>query len=241
MRAYNSARVQSPPSNEAVFAVPVPSLAPQVEVVSPASGPPGTLVYIYGTNLSSATLVQFGGVAAVFSVNSSTSLTATVPVGAVTGALSVNTSYGVANGQFTVVSAPPPANDNFANAQLLTGSAALVSVNTAGATRQVGEPVHDGITGGASVWYRWTAPATGAWTVDTTGSAFTPLLAVYTGSSLTSLSVVASNKRPSGAVGRFGDLQRDQRSHLPNSPRRAGWLKPETLCWPSRRRRRSSQ
>lgn len=75
-----------------------------------------------------------------------------------------------------------------------------MSENTAGATRQAGEPVHDGLTGGASVWYRWTAPSNGAWTLNTAGSSFTPLLAVYTGSSLTALPVVASNKLSSGAL-----------------------------------------
>ncbi len=203
VRAYNSSRLQGPPSNEAVFAVPAApaqSLAPQIAMVSPASGVAGTQVSIYGANLSSATLVQFGGVAAAFTVNSPTELTATVPAGAVSGALGVTTSYGFVNGQFTVLAVQPPANDNFANAQLLTGSTAVVSVNTAGATRQTGEPVHDGVTGGASVWYRWTAPSNGSWTLNTAGSSFTPLFAVYTGSSLTALSVVASNKLSSGAL-----------------------------------------
>src|SRR5579863_270740 len=47
VRAYNSARIESPPSNEALFVVPVPGLPPQMAVVSPPSGAIGTPVYIY--------------------------------------------------------------------------------------------------------------------------------------------------------------------------------------------------
>ena len=46
---------------------------------------------------------------------------------------------------------------------------------------------------GASVWYKWTAPSSGAFTFDTIGSSFDTVLAVYTGTALTSLSEVASD------------------------------------------------
>ena len=61
------------------------------------------------------------------------------------------------------------------------------------ATMEAGEPVHDGNGGGASVWYSWTAPEAGDATVDTCDSDFDTVLAVYTGTNVTSLSAVTSN------------------------------------------------
>jgi hypothetical protein len=86
-----------------------------------------------------------------------------------------------------------PPNDNFANAQLLPG------VNTSGvgdnacATKEPGEPNHAGDAGGHSVWYRWVAPYNGTVTINTIGSDFDTLLAVYRGSSVGSLTLVAQN------------------------------------------------
>jgi Immunoglobulin I-set domain len=193
--AYNSARIESPPSSEVSFVVPnTPSaLAPQLAAVSPSAAPPGTQIFIYGANFSTAAGVNFSGVSAPFSVSSSGSLTATVPLGAVTGPLVITTANGAASFNFTVMPATPPSNDNFNNAQVLTGATAMASVNTMGATKQSGEPNHSGNAGGHSVWYRWTAPSTGTWSLDTTGSSFNTLLAVYTGSAVNNLSAVASN------------------------------------------------
>lgn len=108
VRAYTAARLLSPPSNQAVVTVPTLSLTPQMAVVSPASGVPGTQVSVYGLNLSTTTRVQFGGVTAPFTVISANELTTTVPPGAVSGTLAITTSAGLVNGQFTVLVAPPP-------------------------------------------------------------------------------------------------------------------------------------
>jgi uncharacterized repeat protein (TIGR03803 family) len=64
---------------------------------APPNGPVGTVVTITGTGLTGATKVTFGGVAAtVFTVDSSTQITATVPTGAVTGKIAVTTPGGTA-------------------------------------------------------------------------------------------------------------------------------------------------
>lgn len=82
-----------------------------------------------------------------------------------------------------VANAVPPPNDNLTNAAELTGRFAFVESNNVDATKetQAGEPNHGGNAGGASVWYRWTAPADGTATVSTCGSAINTLLAAYTG------------------------------------------------------------
>jgi hypothetical protein len=96
--------------------------------------------------------------------------------------------------------APNPANDAFAQALLLTGTRASVRQVTWNAGEESGEPDHAGNFGGASLWYRWVAPYTGTAVIDTAGSNFDTLLAVYTGTSLTALTPIASNNdRAAGA------------------------------------------
>ena len=58
----------------------------------PTSGAVGSTVTILGTNLTGATSVTFNGVAAVFSVVSSSEITTTVPTGATSGTVEVVTS-----------------------------------------------------------------------------------------------------------------------------------------------------
>ena len=86
-----------------------------------------------------------------------------------------------------------PANDNFASAHGLSGSSASVSASNVGATKESGEPNHAGFSAARSVWYFWTAPSSTTVTIDTVGSNFDTLLAVYTGASVSALSPVASN------------------------------------------------
>ncbi|HSU53204.1 MAG TPA: lysyl oxidase family protein, partial [Candidatus Dormibacteraeota bacterium] len=87
----------------------------------------------------------------------------------------------------------PPLNNNFASAQTLLGGFSSVLGNNTNATKETGEPNHAGNPGGHSIWYQWTALDTKPVTIDTIGSSFNTLLAIYTGSSLTALSPVASN------------------------------------------------
>jgi hypothetical protein len=93
-----------------------------------------------------------------------------------------------------------PANNNFANAQIISGSLGTVFGTNVGANKESGEPNHAGITGGASVWYRWTAPATSTVSFATSGSSFDTLLAAYTGSSVSGLTPVASNDDFGGSL-----------------------------------------
>ncbi len=106
----------------------------------------------------------------------------------------------VSNPLGTAVSQPaslitglPPANDDFAAAQAISGSIGSVAGNNFDATKEPGEPNHAGNPGGASVWYSWTAPSTSPVTFDTCMSSFDTLLAVYTGSAVSSLTLIAAN------------------------------------------------
>jgi subtilisin family serine protease len=90
---------------------------------------------------------------------------------------------------------PPPlvANDMFADATVLTGTSGNTSGTNVDATKEPGEPNHAGNAGGASIWYRLTPTTSGTATIDTVGSDFDTLLAVYTGSAVGALTEVASN------------------------------------------------
>jgi Ca2+-binding RTX toxin-like protein len=112
-----------------------------------------------------------------------------------------------------------PAHDDFANAAPLSGLSAFIGVGRGGdlATAQAGEPRHwwEHALFGNSVWYRWTAPWDSNVAVEATtmypdgeGGSTTDV-AVYTGTSLTSLS-----KRASGT----DDDQSD-----------GGWMEPVTF------------
>jgi hypothetical protein len=96
----------------------------------------------------------------------------------------------------TAADAAAPANDNFANAEVVSGALPLtVAGTTVGATRETGEPTPPRMyPDGHSIWFRWEAPATEAITVDVCGDEEQPLLtAVYTGSNLSGLTEVANN------------------------------------------------
>lgn len=85
------------------------------------------------------------------------------------------------------------ANDRFVNAQVISGSTGSTAGSNTSANKEQGEPDHADNPGGSSIWYRWTAPVTGPFSFNTFGSSFDTLLAVYTGSSVSALTVVASN------------------------------------------------
>ena len=97
-------------------------------------------------------------------------------------------------------SAAPPGNDAFAAATLLRAATGSYNGTNREATKQTGEPRHAGNVGGASVWYRWVAPAAGTATFDTLAGGFDTLLAVYTGSSVGALTLVAQNDNATSAT-----------------------------------------
>jgi hypothetical protein len=93
---------------------------------------------------------------------------------------------------FAAPTAAQPPNDAFANAQPLSGLPAAATGTNVDATLDPGEPSHGEFSVG-SVWFSWTAPAGQMVTIDTCGSDYDTLLAVYTGSSLGDLRRVAGS------------------------------------------------
>lgn len=87
----------------------------------------------------------------------------------------------------------PPANDNFANAALISGLPVTTTGSNAFATFEVGERNILGNGGQATIWFKWIAPSSGLATIDTAGSDFDTLLGIYTGTAVDSLSIVGEN------------------------------------------------
>ena len=85
-------------------------------------------------------------------------------------------------------------NDAFANRFALSGFDITVTGTTVGFTGEVDEPDHAEASGDLnSAWWSWTAPDSGIVSLDTFGSSYDTVMAVYTGSSLSTLAEVASN------------------------------------------------
>ena len=86
----------------------------------------------------------------------------------------------------------PPANDNFADAQVVVGAEVEgeLSGSNFGATMEPGEPVTTaGFEAGGSVWYSWRAPATGTFSIRLTAD-WDAQLAIFTGEEVGALTVL---------------------------------------------------
>ncbi|MBC8095476.1 MAG: hypothetical protein H7Y43_06670, partial [Akkermansiaceae bacterium] len=93
------------------------------------------------------------------------------------------------SGQFT----PKVPGDNFANSFTLPSTFVIsVRVNYL-ATKEPGEPAHAGNSGGSSVWWNFTPTRNGMVTANTSASLIDTLLAVYVGTTVTNLTLIASD------------------------------------------------
>ncbi len=90
------------------------------------------------------------------------------------------------------VSAKPPAprNDHFSARKLIVGAPATVTGTNVSATLDVEEKKLITGAGGRTVWWSWKSPISGTVTLDTAGSSFDTILAVFQGSSLATLSTI---------------------------------------------------
>ena len=94
-----------------------------------------------------------------------------------------------------------PTNDDFANAIALASAPAVNTVgDNANATAEQGEPAHADIRASRSVWWNWTAPASGRLTIDTLGSTADTVLAIYTGAEVRTLTPIAANDDASAST-----------------------------------------
>ncbi len=120
-----------------------------------------------------------------------------------------NYSVAVANGVgviesavATIIVSPGPLTltDRFADRAVVTTSSGSGYGVNIGASVELGEPLHAGKQGGRSVWVGWRAPGDGVVWLDTRGSGFDTLLAVYRGSTVDALTPVVSDEDSGGAL-----------------------------------------
>ncbi len=116
--------------------VAAPPQQPVVASIDPVSGPAGSVVTIGGSSFATASAVHFGSVAASFTVNNDTTITANAPAG--TGTVDVTVTNGVGTSavttddEFTYGTGPAtlPVPSPVAGGWTLNGSAALVTTAT---------------------------------------------------------------------------------------------------------------
>ncbi len=111
--------------------------------------------------------------------------------------------FGGKVGKVSLIWSSAPANDNFADAAELRGRSGTALALTERSTWEPGEPAHtpdgDDDGDGATVWFRWTAPATEVVAFTTENTDVDTLVAVYTGDLLHRLDQIAVNDDgPSG-------------------------------------------
>ncbi|MFZ4856651.1 MAG: S8 family peptidase [Desulfuromonadaceae bacterium] len=87
----------------------------------------------------------------------------------------------------------PPPSDLFSDRSIINGDIGALTAQNFNATAETGEPNHAGVVGNRSVWWSWTAPNSGVATINTHGSTFDTLLAVYSGTALSNLISLAAN------------------------------------------------
>jgi hypothetical protein len=91
--------------------------------------------------------------------------------------------------------AAPPANDAFANAEVVSGMQIHVTRTNAEATKEAGETNHANNQGGKSVWFKWVAPMSRVMSFTTNRSAtnLDTLIHVYSGTTLNNIFSVTLN------------------------------------------------
>jgi subtilisin family serine protease len=89
----------------------------------------------------------------------------------------------------------PPPNDNFASRIAISTNLCQMTVTGSNfnASMEVGEPLQFGQIAGHSVWWSWTAPASGPVCVSTVGSSIYTVLAIYTNQVLSNLALVGAD------------------------------------------------
>lgn len=104
--------------------------------------------------------------------------------------IAVDDYYGGGNIVLNLRVGATPPNDSFSNRMLMVGTTGIATGNNQFASSEPGEPISYW-NGGQSVWWTWTAPFTGVARLDTLGSSFRNELGVYTGSSVSNLTLLA--------------------------------------------------
>jgi hypothetical protein len=89
-----------------------------------------------------------------------------------------------------------PANDDFENAPLLTGTNATVSLTLLGATLETGELPASTNSTGVSVWWKFRPERSGPYSFELSSTEISPTIALYHGETLSDLVTIAVDPPP---------------------------------------------
>jgi hypothetical protein len=191
---------QSAPVNVSI------NLTPTVSIASPANGAnffaPATVAITATANDADGSVASVEFYSGTNLIGSDTSAPFTATMGGVPAGNYVLTARAIDNQGASAVSpavnisvtiAPPAFNDTFANRGAINGFTNFITGNSSAYTKEAGEPRHDNKSGTRSAWIEWIAPSDGMCTIDTFGSSFDTVLAVYRGTAVSSLTLVTSN------------------------------------------------
>lgn len=187
--------VYPPPGNDLLAGQKV-SIFVTVSDLRPVTNATVQATYVVGTTTNTLKFLN-DGVSPDLTANDGT-YSADLTVPNLLGDLPLNftiTAAGKTNLSEVVVYhiAQRPPNDNFENASKVQSKGGLVLGTNRFATLQLSEPKHAGVPSvDASVWWNWSPSSSGPVIVDTAGSSFDTVLAVYTNSSLKTLHEIAS-------------------------------------------------
>jgi len=178
-------------------------------IATPPTGSTATSGFIPGGSTYATALGVFTGstLGSLVTVGTSTSYgfdtlegsSTTVPFSEVSFHTTVGTTYQIlvqglagASGQTVLAVNTIPDNDSFSTPEVITGPSVAIRGANQNCTVEPGEPQILGHAGGHSLWYSWTAPKSGTVQVSGYSYDFVPEAAVYTGSSVSALTLVSS-------------------------------------------------
>ena len=120
--------------------------SPVISGFGPTSGTVSTTVFITGTNLNATSGVTIGGKPATVLSASATNITAIVPVGAITGKITVNSPDGTATSatDFTLKTPKLPKEQQYFFYKTTVSQAPAVAINADGSTALIGNPDNNG-------------------------------------------------------------------------------------------------
>lgn len=111
-------------------------------------------------------------------------------------------TYGFGDLGYFQLRSGAPANDRFANADVLPSGDTIFSGSSVAATREQGEPAHGVFDSGRTVWFSWTASESGETELVFAPGFANAAVAIYSGNTLESLEKLASGilSRPSSGI-----------------------------------------
>jgi len=101
----------------------------------------------------------------------------------------------------TLAQHAPPANDIFTNAEVISSVPSSIETSNLYARIEAGEPNHAAISGGKSLWWRFTPREDMGLVIDTFSSVLDTTLGVYTGTAVDDLTSIAGNDDAAGYEG----------------------------------------